>query len=568
MINWLYTKDGESLPPTPHNIYPRPQLKRESFFCLNGEWDFKVGEGDGYNEKIVVPFCPESLLSGVNRAIPKGELLYYKKTFALPDGFLRDRVILHFGGVDCIAKVILNGREVGSHTGGYHPFSFDITELLRKGENTLCVCVEDTLSDLYPYGKQKYDRGGMWYTPTSGIWQTVWLESVPESYIKGLKINTTATSAEIIALGVDTGEIAVNTPTGVITATLADGKAVIEITEPVLWSPETPYLYEFTLTSGEDKVESYFALRTLEVKEVGGYKRLCLNGKPYYFHGLLDQGYYSDGGYTPASYECYENDILYAKRMGFNTLRKHIKIEPQIFYYLCDRLGMIVFQDMVNNGNYSFVRDTALPTVGVKGFPIGKSANPKKAARQEFVRAMTDTVELLYNHPSVCYWTIFNEGWGQFDADATYEKLRALDSTRFIDTASGWFKPRKSDVESLHVYFKKVKLKRSNLPIVLSEFGGYSYKIADHSFNKERTYGYGKFEDSEKFHSAVEGLYENEIIPAIRRGLCGDIYTQLSDVEDETNGMYTYDRRLEKADSARMMKIAEKLYRCFEDETR
>ncbi len=569
---WLYTEEGKNLPSVPHNVYPRPQFRRDSFFCLNGEWDFTTESCDRelteYKEKIIVPFCPESLLSGVHREIAEGDFLYYRRTFTLPCGFVRDRVILHFGAVDCICEVSLNGKKVGEHIGGYHPFSFDVTEFLLDGENTLSLKVSDTLSDIYPYGKQRRDRGGMWYTPTSGIWQTVWIESVAENYIKGIKTDVSLSQVEIGVYGVSSATVTVKTPNGEIKADTKENKVKIEIPDPVLWSPENPYLYEFSITSGEDKVDSYFALRTLETKEVNGTPRLCLNGKPYYFHGLLDQGYYSDGAYTPATPEMYKKDIDYAKRMGFNTLRKHIKIEPQLFYYYCDKLGMIVFQDMVNNGNYSFMRDTALPTVLTKKFPIGKKANPKEKAQEQFLREMKDTVALLYNHPSICYWTIFNEGWGQFGTDNAYEILSSLDKSRFIDTASGWFKPKYSDVESLHIYFKKVKLKKSEKPIVLSEFGGYSYKLPDHSFNKTNTYGYGKFDSSEEFHEAVASLYENEIIPAIENGLCADIYTQLSDVEDETNGMYTYDRCVEKANAEKLSEIASKLFSNFDNSTK
>ena len=564
-LKWLYTEQGEKLSSRVYGVYPRPQLRRDSFFSLDGEWDFYAGKNFSgeYDRKIIVPFCPESPLSQVRRNIQKGEKLYYKKSFRLQDGFVRDRVILHFGAVDCICRVELNGREIGKHEGGYHAFSFDVTEELCEGENTICVCVEDELDHLYPYGKQKRDRGGMWYTPVSGIWQSVWMESVPEGYVKSLKIDTKDSFVRITAEGVLSGEIKIKAPNGEKTAQLVDSVAEFEIEDPVFWSPENPHLYEFTLLSGEDKVESYFALRTLSVCEVGGYARLCLNGKPYYFHGLLDQGYYSDGIYTPASPECYENDILFAKRMGFNTLRKHIKIESELFYYYCDKLGMVVFQDMVNNGSYSFLRDTALPTVGLKGRALG-NANPRKESRERFLTEMRQTVASLYNHPCICYWTIFNEGWGQFETGRMYDELCALDKTRFIDTASGWFRPEKTDVESLHVYFKPVKLKKSALPIVLSEYGGYSYKIEDHSFNVKNTYGYGKFKDKDAFEEALSSLFKGEVVRAIECGLCADIYTQLSDVEDETNGFFTYDRRVKKTSESFMRELSETLYSAFE----
>jgi beta-galactosidase/beta-glucuronidase len=299
-------------------------------------------------------------------------------------------------------------------------------------------------------------------------------------------------------------------------------------------------------------------MRKLEIHDIDGTERLCLNGQPYFFHGVLDQGYYSDGIFLPASPENYRRDIQAMKSLGFNTLRKHIKVEPEIFYYECDRLGIVVFQDMVNNGSYSFVRDTLLPTIGLKSLPDAFRAKNQRALT-EFTKSMRNTVKQLYNHPCICYWTIYNEGWGQQDADGLYAELRGLDQSRFIDSTSGWFKKEESDIESLHVYFKPVKLKKASKPIVLSEFGGYSYKIREHSFNDKRTYGYKKFENKDEFENAIYSLYKNEIIPNIEKGLCGAILTQLSDVEDETNGILTYDRQVIKLDKEKMLEIADQL---------
>ena len=529
---------------------------RGTFFCLNGKWKLFIS---GEEHEITVPFAPESLLSGVNKRIGKKKELYYKKKFVLPEGFVQGKVLLHFGAVDQIARVKFNGKCVGRHVGGYAPFCFDVTELLRR-KNTLEVFVKDELHNgILPYGKQCEKRGGMWYTPVTGIWQTVWLESVPEVYIHKLKIETGADFADITAVGVCEGEITVNTPEGARVFPLEGGKAHVKLENPVLWSPENPYLYEFTVRAGEDEVASYFALRTLEIKEVGGIARLLLNGKPYFFHGLLDQGYYSDGIFTPAAPECYEKDILAMKNLGFNMLRKHIKIEPEQFYYDCDRLGMVVFQDMVNNSDYSFLRDTALPTVGIKKMDdTNMHKNPK--SRAAFETAMEETVELLSNHPCICYWTIFNEGWGQFESQKMYHKLKELDSTRFIDTASGWFTGAESDVESLHVYFKPVKMEAGEKPVVLSEFGGYSYKPEGHVYNVKETYGYRFFKEREAFEQALVKLYREEIIPLVGKGLCAAVYTQVSDVEDETNGLLSYDRKVLKVSVEPMREIAAAIY--------
>jgi beta-galactosidase/beta-glucuronidase len=423
----------------------------------------------------------------------------------------------------------------------------------------LFIRVTDELDKhILPWGKQKHKRGGMWYTPVSGIWQTCWLESVPEVYVRSLDIRANGEGAVIRAEGVEEGMLIVTTPEGLTCERMQNGEARVKLTAPRLWSPEDPYLYHFRLICGEDTVKSYFACRTLSVAEHGGVPRLCLNGKPYFLHGLLDQGYFPDGIFTPAHPVRYERDILLAKAAGFNTLRKHIKIEPQQFYYDCDRLGMIVLQDMVNNGHYSFLRDTALPTLGFKR-RNDKRLHPSPAARRAFLRAMEQTVRALGNHPCICGWTIFNEGWGQFDGDAAYARLRELDDSRFIDTASGWFAARDTDVDSPHVYFKPVKCRPGKKPLLLSEFGGYSLAVEGHVSTPGRVYGYRKFGDEDAFREALLRLYREEVLPAARAGLSGAIYTQLTDVEDEVNGLVTYDRKHVKIDPKEMAALAKEL---------
>ena len=570
----LYTPEGERLMSNantvPWDVYPRPTMRRENWLSLNGEWEFsevKVGETPAYAERIRVPFVPESSLSGIGREMKEGAVLCYRKRFSLPDGFVRDRVLFHIDAADQAARVFFNGSFVGEHVGGYERFSFDVTDALCVGENTVEVFVTDALEDkILPYGKQCRARGGMWYTPISGIWQSVWMESVPSSYVSGLEITTDQTSATVTVLNAGDaaeGHVILHTEAGERSFPLLNGVARVDMDAPVFWSPECPHLYDITVVYGEDRVDSYFALRTLEIKEYCGVPRLCLNGEPYFFHGLLDQGYFSDGIFLPASPDGYERDILFAKRMGFNMLRKHIKVEPERFYYDCDRLGMVIFQDMVNNGDYSFFRDTALPTVGVKRMNDRRLHRDKKT-RAAFLEGMRATVRQLKGHPCVCYWTIFNEGWGQFDHAEAYELLKQLDGTRFIDSVSGWFLPPrqrmlKSDVESLHVYFKPVRTRKWKKPLVLSEFGGYACKIEGHSFNPYHTYGYRKFAGAEACEAAMVALYEAEIIPLAERGLCADVYTQLTDVEDETNGLITYDRRVEKVREENMLAIADKL---------
>ncbi len=559
----LYTPEGENLPEKPWNIYPRPLLKRDSFLCLNGKWLFSVVK-DGKNVddfgEITVPFSPETVLSGIKRVFKEDEYdrMVYKKSFVVPSGFNKGRVILNFDAVGNYCLVKLNGETLGEHYGGYDPFSFDITDILQE-ENTIEVYAKNYLdNNVMPYGKQCRKRGGMWYTETSGIWQSVWLESVPEQYIKKLNCETNGNAVKIKADGIDKAIVRVNTEDGVKEYKMQNGECGFTLENIKEWSPETPYLYYYSVESEFDRVESYFAFRTLEIKNINGYQRLCLNGKPYFFHGLLDQGYWSDGGMTPPSPESYTKDIQAMKSLGFNMLRKHIKIESPLFYYECDRLGMVVFQDMINNGKYSFIRDTALPTVGIKGL-CDKNMHKDKKTRNAFISYMERTVELLKGYPCICYWTIFNEGWGQFCGSEMYERLKKLDSTRFIDTASGWFSKVESDVDSKHIYFRKVKLKAKKKPLILSEFGGYSYRIKEHCFNLDNEYGYGKYTNREEFAKAFCELYENEIVPLVKKGLSASVYTQVSDVEDETNGLFTYDRRVLKINPEEFLHISKKL---------
>ncbi|MBQ7002147.1 MAG: glycoside hydrolase family 2 [Oscillospiraceae bacterium] len=561
MLHDLYTIHGETLTDTPWTVYPRPQMRRDSYLNLNGEWDFSVNEGE--NQKINLPFCPESMLSGVKQHFPEGSVLVYRRKINLPEGFNRSRVLLHIGAADQTADVYVNGVSVGHHEGGYEAFSCDITDALKRENEIEIRCVDDLRVQDYPYGKQVLPekRGGMWYTPVSGIWQTVWLESVPETYIEKLNIENRGYGVTISIVPALTGKVTV---AGLGEFALENGSVTIIPENPKLWSPENPWLYDFTVEAGQDRVESYFAIRSLEVKKIGKYPRLCLNGKPYFFHGLLDQGYWPDGLFTPAKPECYADDILAMKKLGFNTLRKHIKVESEEFYYQCDKMGMIVWQDMVNNSDYNFNRDTALPTIGIQKLN-DKHLHKDENHRRMFKACAKAAVEQLKNHPSVCYWTIFNEAWGQFDSDNVYEWFKTLDDTRFIDSTSGWFRRKKSDVDSRHVYFKKVKLAGDGVkPLVLSEFGGKTYKAEGHLFNPDKSYGYGGCETLDDLNQAVETLYREEIIPCIERGLCAAIYTQVSDVEDEINGLLTYDRKVEKLRPEVMRPVAEALQKAIE----
>ena len=533
--------------------YPRPRLKRSNYINLNGEWNFEVykKQKSVYSGSILVPFSPESALSKVKRITKKGETLVYTRKINIEKQ--NDITLLHFGAVDCLSKVYINGNLARENDNGYIPFSVDITPYLVEGENEIKVEVIDGLDKNYPYGKQTYRRGGMWYTPVSGIWQTVWLESVPKNYIKNIKVTPTTKSVKIeVDGGVENKKVIFNNKEYEFTNSIT-----IDISEPKLWTPETPNLYNFSVISGEDKVESYFALREIGKNEKG----LTLNGQNYFFNGVLDQGYFPDGLFLPPNEDGFKNDILNMKELGFNMIRKHIKIEPEIFYYYCDLYGMAVFQDFVNNGKYSFMVDTALPTIGFKKSKIDCST---KKQREIFKDVSKKTVEHLHGYPCIVYYTIFNEGWGQQNASELYHVFKELDPTRVYDTASGWFNACESDVTSEHVYFKKINIKSDGKkPLVLSEFGGYSYKINEHSFNLSNTYGY-KVCTEKTFMQDLESLYKNQVIPCILgENLCALVLTQLSDIEDETNGLYTYDRKVCKVNKQKMLEISNELFSAY-----
>ena len=534
--------------------YPRPQLKRDSYVNLNGTWEL-----DG--QSIQIPFAPQCRLSGYKGNV--GDNLTYKTTFEIPASFTKSRVILHFGAVDEVANVYVNDVHVGKHEGGYLHFSFDITDAVKKDEvNHLRVEVVDTLSRVYPYGKKCKKRGGMWYTPISGIWQTVWMENVPASYIEEIKLTPSMTSIEISVVGNVDGFKASVYDAGKLVAEqiFAEKTGVVQVPNPILWDTENPHLYDLVIESGQDKIESYFALRTVEIKNVDGVNRVCLNDKPIFMHGLLDQGYYEDGIYLPEDEEEFTKDILRMKELGFNMLRKHIKIEPEKFYYECDRLGMFVLQDMVNNGGYSYMLDTILPTFGFKKRDDRKGRYQDAKCKEVFEWHMKDTLHDLYNHPCIIGYTIFNEGWGQFEADRMYEIAKSIDSTRFYDATSGWFAQTKSDLDSEHIYFRAEELHAKERPMFLSECGGFSYKVDGHIFNEKNSYGYGACKSEEELTDRIVNMYNVMVIPGIKDGVCGCVYTQVSDVEDEINGMYTYDRQVCKVNKDKMKELAKRIY--------
>lgn len=551
--------------------YPRPQMRRNSYLNLNGRWEYAITDSDEsprrWDGTILVPFSPESALSGVGRSLQPGQTLWYRREVIVPQGFIPadGRLLLHFGAVDQEAAVYWNGRLLGRHMGGYNAFTLDATDALGP-RNSLVVRVhDDTDASFHSRGKQKTRRGGIWYTPQSGIWQTVWMEAVPRHYIEGLRIVPLFDQSAV--------EVMVRCSQPLQCEATVDGRTVpftsgeparIPMPDFRAWSPEDPYLYDLSVTLGEDRVESYFGMRKMEVRaDRGGVKRLFLNGEPYFQSGLLDQGYWPDGLYTAPSDEALIYDIQTAKAMGFNLLRKHIKVEPMRWYYHCDRLGMLVWQDMPSGGGkYRFSTITLPLVTGIhrRDNHYRAFARASSQGRGEYMDELEEMVGQLFNAPSVVLWVPFNEGWGQFDSTFVMERLRALDPTRPVDPASGWHDQGAGELRSLHVYFKPFRFRRDRRgrALALSEFGGYNLRVDGHCFN-QKDYGYRRLPDAAALWRDFSRLYEREVLPAVPRGLCASVYTQLSDVEDELNGLMTYDRRVVKLDADEVRELNERL---------
>lgn len=570
--------------------YPRPLLQRESYVNLNGYWDYGItGEGEplkSYEGRILVPFSPEAALSGVGRQLKPRETLWYRRRLPQEITPLKGRRwLLHFGAVDQYAVVSVNGKAVKRHLGGYLPFSVDITDFLKESGNELTVQIRD-YSDAFYYsrGKQKLKRGGMFYTAQSGIWQTVWMEQVPETYIKELKVTPMYDeSAFLVKVMLADGlrgrgelkesrriKAAVILSSEEMQPLQIEGYVSEYIRIPVLdmhsWSPEDPFLYDIQVIAGEDRVRSYAAMRKISVEKDGnGIARMFLNNRPYFQRGVLDQGYWPEGLYTPPCDEAMINDIQTMKDLGFNMLRKHVKIEPQRWYYHCDRLGMLVWQDMVNGGrSYQSWYVTYLATameyfhLRMHDCALWLLGRKDETGRRQFVAEMRETIRVLYGHPSIVTWVIFNEGWGQFHAESVTQIARETDKSRLIDQASGWFDQGGGDIRSIHDYFFPLHIKAEKRVTALTEFGGYSMSVSVHHMYR-KVYGYRIYRKKSELTRGYREWIEREILPNMERGLSATVYTQLSDVEEETNGLLTYDREVLKLEEETVRELNEKM---------
>lgn len=551
----------------PLSEYPRPQLERSSYLSLNGTWQYKITKSSDIPEEfdgdIIVPFSPECPLSKVEKVVMPDDYLYYKKVFDIPADIDNDKIILHFTAVDQIAEVYINGEYLGNHIGGFLPFEFDIKPYVKDKDNILIVRVKDYSDTSYhSRGKQKIKRGGIWYSIQSGIYLPVWLEGVSNDYIQSIKI-TPDIDAKILKITAKTASNEVKLVFEGNEYTIPSNQEYeLKIDNPILWSPENPHLYYFTLKTQNDSVNSYFAMRKFSVvKDEQGHKRLALNNKPYFMKGLLDQGYFGDGWLTPRSEDDYINDIVISKKMGYNTLRKHIKIETLRWYYHCDKIGMIVWQDFVNGGtsyNWFVIQTPLITHLNMKDSNHFWLKRKEKASREQAIIEFKDTINYLYNVPSIGLWTIFNEGWGQFDSKEVYPEMLKLDNTRIYDHASGWYDQGISDTCSLHIYLQKVFIPKpkqlNDRCLIVSECGGNTLQIKGHTFN-DKIVGIKKFQTEKEWMEEYRRFIKDEIVANIPKGLSAMIYTQVSDVEDEINGLITYDREVIKFDINELKKI-------------
>ena len=564
MTQWADDVDPSNVLPE----YPRPQMMRENWLNLNGMWDYAISAKDAskpgvYDGQILVPFAVESALSGVGRTLTADDALWYSREFTVPKQWKDQRILLNFGAVDWKTEVYVDGKLAGEHVGGYDPFSFDITDLLSKGKkHNLTVKVLDQTDAWYqPHGKQIMNPHGIWYTPVSGIWQTVWMEPVPETYIKSFSAVPDVPGAKLAmdvkVENMQPGDICrVQMYDGEFLAGEGNGyKDAVWVTNPKLWTPENPFLYDLKIMiirKGQiiDEIKGYAAMREISVaRDADGHKRMLLNGEPVFQYGPLDQGWWPDGLYTAPTDEALAFDIIKTKEFGYNMIRKHVKVEPARWYYHCDRLGMLVWQDMPSTtyGDNEW---------GNHEYNTGTDSKITQEGKDNYYKEWGEIINDFKIFPSIVVWVPFNEAWGQFDTDEVVKFTREQDPSRLVNYASGGnFEKCSGDILDLHNYpDPEMYLYDPEYVNVLGEYGGIGLPVEGHLWQTDKNWGYIQYKNGDDVLKAYEG-YAEELIELIRKGFAAAVYTQTTDVEGEVNGLMTYDRKVVKMDAERLAKI-------------
>ena len=564
MTQWSDDVDPSNVLPE----YPRPQMMRENWLNLNGMWDYAISAKDAskpgvYDGQILVPFAVESALSGVGRTLTADDALWYSREFTVPKQWKDQRILLNFGAVDWKTEVYVDGKLAGEHVGGYDPFSFDITDLLSKGKkHNLTVKVLDQTDAWYqPHGKQIMNPHGIWYTPVSGIWQTVWMEPVPETYIKSFSAVPDVPGAKLAmdvkVENMQPGDICrVQMYDGEFLAGEGNGyKDAVWVTNPKLWTPENPFLYDLKIMiirKGQiiDEIKGYAAMREISVaRDADGHKRMLLNGEPVFQYGPLDQGWWPDGLYTAPTDEALAFDIIKTKEFGYNMIRKHVKVEPARWYYHCDRLGMLVWQDMPSTtyGDNEW---------GNHEYNTGTDSKITQEGKDNYYKEWGEIINDFKIFPSIVVWVPFNEAWGQFDTDEVVKFTREQDPSRLVNYASGGnFEKCSGDILDLHNYpDPEMYLYDPEYVNVLGEYGGIGLPVEGHLWQTDKNWGYVQYKNGDDVLKAYEG-YAEELIELVRKGFAAAVYTQTTDVEGEVNGLMTYDRKVVKMDAERLAKI-------------
>lgn len=563
----------------PQNVlpeYPRPIMERPQWLNLNGLWDYAITKKDAplpktFDGKILVPFAIESSLSGVGKTIKADQSLWYERKFQIPEDWKGKNVLLNFGAVDWKAEVFVNGNKIGEHTGGYTPFSFNITKNLKDGENSLAVRVWDSTGNGLPRGKQIENPRGIFYTSVSGIWQTVWLEPVSASHISGLKITPDLDSSSF-DIKVDSDDKSATATIKVLdngkvvaqTTAAANKTANIPVKNPKLWWPKSPFLYDLEITlsnkGGEqvDSVKSYAAMRKFSIAKHGrfGGVDFTLNNKKFFTFGPLDQGWWPDGLYTAPTDEALKFDIQRTKDLGFNSIRKHVKVEPARWYTHCDRLGMVVWQDMPSmfgeGGGWQ-----------PRGFFQGEERTVSKKFEETYRKEWKEIMESLHSYPCIAIWVPFNEAWGQFKTKEITEWTKSMDPSRLVNSASGGNYFDCGDIVDSHDYGNPIMYIFNNQKVnVVGEYGGIGCAVDGHLWVKDKNWGYGKMRSQEEVTKKFVEL-TNRFIDMTKYGCFGAIYTQTTDVEIEVNGLFTYDRKVLKVDEEKVREVNQKLSNIF-----